>query len=169
MASRTSNPSIPVCALPGGEVRISGSGLRPVEMRRPRYASAKSTAPLSIGSGQFMVARVPEGAACGEVVVAINGHTSNRVEVKVAVPIAENLHPVANPAIDPQGNIYVTFSGSRGQKVPVAIFRIDTNYNVKPFLHEMMNATGMALDARATCMFRRATTARSIEWLRTAR
>jgi sugar lactone lactonase YvrE len=40
----------------------------------------------------------------------------------------------------------VTFSGSRGQKVPIAIFRIDTNYNVTPFLHEMMNATGLALD-----------------------
>ena len=62
------------------------------------------------------------------------------------MPIAENLHPVTNPAVDAQGNIYVTFSGSRGQKVPVAIYRIDTNYNVKPFLHEMMNATGMAFD-----------------------
>ncbi len=40
----------------------------------------------------------------------------------------------------------MTFSGSRGQKVPVAIYRIDTNYNVKPFLHEMMNPTGLALD-----------------------
>ncbi len=75
-----------------------------------------------------------------------NGHKSNPGEVRVAVPIAENLHPVANPAIDGDGNVYVTFSGSRGQKVPVAIYRIDTNYNVKPFLHEMMNATGLALD-----------------------
>ena len=46
----------------------------------------------------------------------------------------------------PQGNIYATFSGSRGQKVPIAIYRIDANYNVKPFVHEMMNATGLAFD-----------------------
>ena len=62
-------------------------------------------------------------------VVATNGHRSNPREVRVAVPIAENLHPVANPAIDAEGNIYVTFSGSRGQKVPVAIYRIDTDYD----------------------------------------
>ncbi len=66
--------------------------------------------------------------------------------VKVAVPIAENLHPVTNPALDAEGNIYVTFSGSRGQKVPVAIFKIDTNYDVKPFVAEMMNATSIAFD-----------------------
>jgi streptogramin lyase len=30
--------------------------------------------------------------------------------------------------------------------VPIAIYRIDANYNVKPFLHEMMNATGLAFD-----------------------
>ena len=36
--------------------------------------------------------------------------------------------------------------GSRGQKVPVAIFKIDTNYNVKPFLAEMTNATAIAFD-----------------------
>jgi sugar lactone lactonase YvrE len=60
--------------------------------------------------------------------------------------IAENLHPVANPALDAEGNIYVTFSGPRGQKVPVAIYKIDTNYNVKPFLAEMMNATAITFD-----------------------
>ena len=44
------------------------------------------------------------------------------------------------------GNIYVTYSGGRGQKVPVAIYKIDTDYNVKPFCPELMNATGMAFD-----------------------
>jgi hypothetical protein len=79
-------------------------------------------------------------------VVATDGHVSNPQTVKVAVPIAENLHPVTNPAIDAEGNIYVTFSGSRGQKVPVSIFKIDTDYNVKPFVSEMMNPTSIALD-----------------------
>ena len=99
-----------------------------------------------VSSDGFLVARVPEGATSGPVVVATNGHVSNPHTVKVAVPIAENLHPVTNPALDAEGNIYVTFSGSRGQKVPVAIFKIDTNYNVKPFVAEMMNATAIAFD-----------------------
>ena len=136
----------PVCALPGGEVRISGSGLRPRELRRPQVRFGDVDGSIIISAEQFIVARVPEGAASGEVVVATNGHKSNPGEVRVGVPIAENLHPVANPAIDQDGNIYVTFSGSRGQKAPVAIYRINNNYNVKPFVHEMMNATGMAFD-----------------------
>jgi sugar lactone lactonase YvrE len=99
-----------------------------------------------VSSESFLVARVPEGAVSGALTVATNGHISNEHPVGVAVPIAENLHPVGNPAIDLEGNIYVTFSGSRGQKVPVPLYRIDTNYSVKPLLPEIMNPTGLAFD-----------------------
>src|ERR1017187_8132008 len=90
----------PVCAMAGGEVRISGSGLRPHEMRRPQVRFGNVEGSVIIGSEQFIVARVPEGAATGEVVVATNGDKSNPRGVKIAVPIAEDLHPVANPAVD---------------------------------------------------------------------
>lgn len=136
----------PSCALTGAEVRISGSFLRPQELARPKVKFGEFEAPIVVSSEGFVVARVPEGAVSGSVVVATNGHVSNPHNVKVAVPIAENLHPVTNPAVDAEGNIYVTFSGSRGQKVPVAIFKIDTNYTVKPFVSEMMNATAIAFD-----------------------
>ena len=136
----------PEAALPGGEVRITGRGLRPTELRRPRVQFGQIEGSVVISSDDFLVARVPDGATTGPVIVATNGSQSNPHEIKVAVPIAENLHPVTNPALDAEGNIYVTFSGSRGQKVPVAIYRIDTNYSVKPFLAEMMNATSIAFD-----------------------
>lgn len=136
----------PSCALTGAEVRISGSGLRPQELMRPKVKFGEFEAPVVVSSDGFVVARVPEGATSGPVVVATNGHVSNPHTVRVAVAIAENLHPVTNPAVDAEGNIYVTFSGSRGQKVPVAIFKIDTNYTVKPFVSEMMNATSIAFD-----------------------
>src|SRR5271169_7082578 len=136
----------PVLALAGGEVRIAGSGLRPPQFQRPRVQFGEVEGGVVISSDAFLVARVPEGATSGPVVVATDGHVSNPHTVKVAVPIAENLHPVTSPALDPEGNIYVTFSGSRGQKVPVAIFKIDTSYNMKPFLSDMMNATSIAFD-----------------------
>ena len=136
----------PGAALPGGEIRIIGSGLRPHELRRPRVQFGEIEGSVVISSDDFLVARVPDGATSGPVVVATNGNVSNPQPVKVAVPIADSLHPVTNPALDSQGNIFVTFSGSRGQKVPVAIFKIDTNYAVKPFLAEMMNATAIAFD-----------------------
>src|SRR5467141_2768056 len=136
----------PSFALPGGEVRIIGKGLRPPELRRPSVHFGDIEGTVLISSDDFVVARVPEGAASGPVVVSTDGHVSNAHSIEVAVPVADNLHPVANPALDREGNLYVTFSGSRGQKVPVSIFKIDTNYNVKPFLSEMMNATSIAFD-----------------------
>jgi len=142
------NPQIdaidPPCALHGGEIRILGHGLRPVELLRPTVHFGDIDCSVVISSEQFIVARVPEGASSGSVVVAANGKRSNAREVHVAVPIADSLHPVANPAVDADGNIYATFSGSRGQKVPVAIYRIDDSYTAKPFVMEMMNPTGMA-------------------------
>ena len=104
-----------------------------------------------ISSDDFLVARVPEEAVSGPVVVSTNGvgssgHVSNAHSIEVAAPVADNLHPVTNPALDREGNLYVTFSGSRGQKVPVSIFKIDTNYAVTPFLSDMMNATSIAFD-----------------------
>ncbi len=136
----------PTCALPGGEVRIIGKGLRPPELRRPSVHFGDLEGSVLISSDEFVVARVPEGAASGPVVVGTNGHVSNPHSIKVAVPVADNLHPVTNPALDREGNIFVTFSGSRGQKTPVSIFKIDTNYNVKPFLTDLMNATAIAFD-----------------------
>ena len=136
----------PSAALPGGEVRIIGSGLSPQELRRPRVRFGAVEGAVLISSDDFLVARVPPGASSGPITVSTNGHASNPHEIRVAAPIAENLHPVTNPALDAEGNIYATFSGSRGQKVQVSIYKIDTNYNAKPFLGDMMNATAIAFD-----------------------
>ena len=137
---------VPSAALPGGEIRINGSGLRPAELKRPRVQFGEVDGAVVISSDAFVVARVPEGATSGPVVVAANGAVSNSQMMKVAVPIADNLHPVTSPALDAEGNIFVTFSGSRGQQVPVSLFKIDTNYAVKPYLSNMMNATAIAFD-----------------------
>jgi sugar lactone lactonase YvrE len=48
--------------------------------------------------------------------------------------------------VDRFGNIYSTFSGSRGQKVPVAVYKVDLNFNLKPFINDMMNATSLVFD-----------------------
>ncbi len=136
----------PAMALAGGEIRIIGSGLRPPELRRPKVQFGEVEGSLVVSSDAFLVTRVPEGASSGPVVVTTDGHLSNPQTVTVAVSIAENLQPVTNPAVDAEGNIYATFSGTRGQKVPIAVFKIDTNYVLRPFVSEMMNATAIAFD-----------------------
>ena len=144
------NPRIdsvqPSAALPGGEVRIIGNSLRPTDLRQPGVKFGNLEGAVVVSSDDFMVARVPAGASSGPVVISTNGHSSNSQPIKVAGLITENLHPVTNPALDIEGNIYATFSGSRGQKVPVSIFKIDTNYETRPFLAEIMNPTAIAFD-----------------------
>ncbi len=105
-------------------------------------------APIVIGSESYMVVRVPDGASAGELVISRTEHShSNSWTCDIGIQIVDNVHPVANPAVDKQGNIYTTFSGSRGQKTPVAVYKVDMNYTPKPFVNDMMNATGLAFDA----------------------
>ena len=137
---------MPSAALPGGEVRIAGSGLKPPDLNRPKVQFGHTEGSIVISSDDVVIVKVPEGASTGPVIVSANGHDSNSHELKVATPVAENLHPVTNPALDAQANIYATVSGSRGQKVPVSIFKIDTDFKVKPFLADLMNATSIAFD-----------------------
>jgi len=134
----------PPAAIAGGELQIRGKGF--AKTARPRVTIGEVAAPIIIGSDSFVIVRVPEGASDGALVVENGTHSSNAWTCDVGIAIADSLHPVANPAIDSFGSIYTTFSGSRGQKVPVAVYKIDLNYNIKPFVHELMNASGLAFD-----------------------
>ncbi len=135
----------PKAAIAGGEIVIRGSGFAAGDHVRPQVSFGDLEAEVLISANNFLIARVPEGAVSSAVTVCTS-ETSNAYDVELGVAIAENLHPVANPAVDADGNIYVTFSGSRGQKVPVSLFKIDLNYQMKPFAGEIMNPTGLAFD-----------------------
>jgi sugar lactone lactonase YvrE len=134
----------PAAAIPGGELHIRGKSF--VRSERPRVKLGDVTAPLLIGSDSFLVVRVPDNASVGELVLANGDRESAAWSCDIGVQIADGLHPVANPAVDREGNIFTTFSGSRGQKTPVSLYRIDLHYQVKPFLSDLMNPTGLAFD-----------------------
>jgi hypothetical protein len=159
--SSASRPQIsqvsPHAAIAGGEFQIRGKGFAKSE--RPRVMIGDVGAPLVIGSDSFVIARVPEGATAGELVIESGKQSSESWACDIGVPIADSLHPVGNPAVDAVGNIYTTFSGSRGQKVPVAVYKIDLNFNMKPFLNDLMNATGLASMQKASSTFPAAMTA----------
>jgi sugar lactone lactonase YvrE len=135
----------PPAAIAGGELQIRGNGFAKAD--RPKVTIGEVGAPVIIGSDSFVIARVPEGASAGELVIESGAQASESWACDIGVLVAENLHPVSNPAVDGLGNIYTTFSGSRGQKVPVAVYKIDLHFAMKPFLNELMNATALAFDA----------------------
>jgi len=136
----------PSAAIPGGEVAIHGSGFSSRAQSRPVVHFGEAEASLALVSETRLIARVPEGANGGMVRVASAGHESAPHPVSIGLQIADNLHPVASPAVDTDGNIYVTFSGPRGQRVPVSLYKITPNYSVKPFVTSLMNPSGLALD-----------------------
>lgn len=137
----------PAAAIAGGELSIRGKGLAAGD--KARVTIGDVVAPIVIGSDSLVIVKVPEGASAGELVVGgagIDGagKVSDAWSCDIGICVAENLHPVGNPAVDAFGNIYTTFSGSRGQKVPVSVYRIDLNFNLRPFINDMMNPTGIA-------------------------
>ncbi|MBC7928433.1 MAG: gluconolaconase [Bryobacteraceae bacterium] len=135
----------PPAAIPGGEFQIRGRNLGggPV---RAQVRIGELDAPVIIGSKDLVIARVPEGAPGGDLVVGDSAPWS----CDIGIQIADGLHPVGNPAVDIQNNIYATFSGSRGQKTPVSVYKLDTTYSVRPFVTDLMNASGLAFDRAGT-------------------
>jgi sugar lactone lactonase YvrE len=136
----------PAAAIPGGEIVIHGSGFASRAHPRPVVRFGEVEAGLSLASETRLIARVPEGASGGVVRVASAANESQPHPVSIGVQIADNLHPIANPAVDAYGNTYVTFSGNRGQRVPVSLYKITANYSVKPFVTSLVNPSGLALD-----------------------
>ncbi len=133
----------PPAAIPGGEFQIRGKGLAGAE--RPQVRFGETPAPIVIGSDSYVVVRVPEGASASEMFFGQNGGVS--WSCQVGVQIADGLHPVSNPVVDRDGNIYTTFSGSAGQKTPVSVYKIEpAGLTTKPLVSDLMNATGLALD-----------------------
>lgn len=137
----------PAAAIAGGEVTIHGRGFRGGNHHRPQVRFGEQAADLVIAAEDFLVATVPEGAAGKTVRVATEGGESAAVPVEIGALVADNLHPVTNPAVDAEANIYSTVSGRRGQKTPVSLYKIDSRFQAKPFVTGLTNPTGLALDS----------------------
>ena len=140
----------PAAAIPGGEITIRGQHFAGSE--HPVVRFGEMPVPLVVGSDRLVIARVPEVFAPGrqdytELTVGSNGSTSEPFPCAVGTQIADGVHPVGNPAVDGDGNVYATLSGSRGQKTPVSVYRIDPHTQKSTALvSDITNATGLAHD-----------------------
>jgi hypothetical protein len=77
------------------------------------------------------------------------------VTFTVAKRLASDLHPVANPAFDPDdGALFVTRIRSRGEELPVTLFRIDVDGEVTEYSGDIANPTGMRSIVTGKCSFR---------------
>ncbi len=151
MSPNSAPPAIlsvePAFALPGGHITLHGSGLIGSLNEPPSVVFGESLATVVFASPTRLTILVPDAASgYGEVTVATE-HGSCTAAASIGTLLSENLHPVANPAVDAKSNVYTTFSGPRGQSVPTSLFRIDDESTLHAITAEIMNPTGLALDA----------------------
>jgi streptogramin lyase len=134
----------PPAALPGGAIDVHGAHLSPTGSHLPHATIGDTFAPVILSRASRATVQVAEGSISGDLIIHRNGETSNPIHVRVAVPMAENLHPVANPVVDANGQVFTTLSGTRGQAMPVSIFRIQRDFQMMPFVRDLMNPSGLA-------------------------
>ena len=135
----------PAAAIPGGEIALIGSGFSSRGATKPVVRFGEMEGGLSLVSANRVVAQVPSESD-GFVSIESGGHRSEPVHVSIGRQIADNLQPVANPAVDFEGNTYVTFSGQRGQRVPVSLYKVVGGTHVKPFVTSLVNPSGLAFN-----------------------
>ena len=142
------NSVTPLWALAGGHVVISGEGFAvdpPVQFRIggevARAASISST-------GVTLV--IPDDLEGGRTTIRAEGAIGETAYIDVGAPLATGLHLVDSPAFDRSGNLYVTFSGSRGQQAPISIFVVRPDGTREPFAGDVPNPTSMAFGRDGT-------------------
>jgi len=135
----------PPVGIAGGEVAVTYSGAEGVSGELVVMFDEKPAHVIALGRRRALVS-IPEIGREGRIDVAVvAGNQRAAADFSIGRRLAGGLHPVTNPAFDPNdGSLYVTRSGSRGEHVPVSIFRIGRGGTVEDFSSEVMNPTSIA-------------------------
>ncbi len=136
----------PPYAIAGGEILIDCTGFDTLEPSKCVVLVGDAPAQIVALGPRRVLAIVPETKG-GRVPVTLNSgdKQSEPAYITVARKLAGDLHPVSNPAFDPDdGALFVTRSGSRGEELPVTLFRIDISGDVSEYSGDIANPTGIA-------------------------
>ena len=131
---------IPERAVGRGRVTINGSGFSVGDAAEVMLRD--TPARISFASSHRLVITIPDEIEGGRVPVLL-GDTALG-QVSIGSIWATGLHQVDNPIFDGDGNLFVTYSGSRGLEAPVSIFRVTPAGTREPFASGIVNATSMA-------------------------
>ena len=133
---------VPTRVVEGGRVALEGSEL-PTEVV-PSVIVGDEPARTLFASSTRIVIDVPADIHGGRTPVRIDNVPGETAFVSVGAMWATGLHQVDNPIFDRDGNLYVTYSGSRGQEAPVSVFRVTPDGGREPFATGIVNATSLA-------------------------
>jgi sugar lactone lactonase YvrE len=136
----------PGSAIAGGRILIEGVGFPVDGPELPAVRIGGERARIVYASPRAIGVVVPAVADGGRAGVRIDGVPDETATVEVASTLATGLHQVDNPVFDRAGNLYVTYSGTRGQEVPVSIFCVRPDGMRETFSSGIVNPTSMAID-----------------------
>ncbi len=140
----------PPRAIPGGEIFIECGGFQIEDVENFGCFFDGQAARVIGASATRVIAAVPDAdfdTTEVEVHLESVGERSNSFNITVGKKIAEDLHIVANPAVDPSDDsIILTRSGSRGQQLPATLFRLETNGFLTEIAADVLNPTALAFD-----------------------
>jgi sugar lactone lactonase YvrE len=134
----------PAWAIEGGRITIEGTGFPLDRPRIPAVQIGGVPARVVQASPSRLGVIVPSGLDGGPAPIKIDEMSGDTPFVEVGGTFATGLHQVDNPVFDSEGNLYVTYSGTRGQQVPVSIFKVRPNGTRETFSSGIVNATSMA-------------------------
>jgi outer membrane protein assembly factor BamB len=137
---------VPERAIPGGQVEIYTEQFRP-EPGRPLACYANGLESQIVGSSaKRTIAMLPDSNDSTVVVqLDTSAGESNGYVVTMGKILANEMHIVTNPAIDPSDDALVlTRSGSRGQQLAHTLYRLETDGYLDELPVEVMNPTGVA-------------------------
>jgi sugar lactone lactonase YvrE len=132
----------PLRAVEGGRVAVAGAGFPTDDL--PSIIVGDQPSRALFASSTRIVIAIPPELEGGRTPVRIDDIPGETIYVSVGSVWATGLHQVDNPVFDRDGNLFVTYSGSRGQEAPVSIFRVTPAGTREPFASGIVNATSMA-------------------------
>jgi len=137
----------PLWAVEGGRITLHGSGFSLDAPQLPEIKIGNIPARVVYASSTRVSVLVPHGLDGGRTPVRVEGVHGETAFVEVAAACGTGLHQVDSPVFDREGNLYVTYSGARGQEVPVSIFRVSRTGRRESFVSGIVNPTSMTFDA----------------------
>lgn len=135
----------PVRVVEGGRLWLRGDGFPDPDSTSDLVTIGGVPARMSFAAPDRMAVVVPPGLDGGETPVKVSWLPGATLYARVGTMIATGVHQVDNPVFGPDGALYATYSGTRGQEATVSIFRITGNGAREPFVHGMVNPTSMAI------------------------
>lgn len=140
----------PAAGIQGGEVAIECANFSRNKATNLKVWFRDKPAHIVAARHDRALVLVPDLDTAAEIEVSLSedgGAKGEGTPFVVGRRIAEGIHPVANPAFDPaDGSLLVTRSGSRGEHVPVSLYRVGPDGKLEDFSGDITNPTSIAFD-----------------------